>query len=599
MSSIAVAGLYKGLFTEDMFDEGQPLPHPYHRTKFEAEQLVRTRRQGAWRVYRPAIVVGDSRTGEMDKIDGPYYMFKALQKLRDVLPAWFPLVSVEWGDTNLVPVDYVAAATDAIAHRPGLDGQVFHLVNPKPQKAGEVLNLFARAGHAPTTVMRVDRQLTSMLPKGVLSYVMKLPTLREVRRSLLADYGIPEEAIDYAGLTAVFDARDTQRALEGSGIELPPLESYAWKLWDYWERHLDPDLYKDRSFEGAVNGRRVVITGASAGIGLAAARKIAAAGGIPILVARSPDKLEAARAEIERAGGTAYAYSCDLSDYDAIDGLVERMLLRAPVDRHARQQRRALDPALGRALLRPLPRLRAHRPAELPRHGQAHARRAAAHAGAALRPHRQRLLDRRADQPAALLGLRRLQGRAGRLDARGVLGDDRRRHHLHDDPHAAGAHRDDRADEDLRLVPDDLARGGRRPHLRGDPRQAQAHQHAAGDLRRGGLRARAQGRRPDPAHGLQGVPRLLGGQGREGRRPSRRRARRSRWRTSCAGCTGSGRGARRGSYSAVRGSTAAPRRRTSKCRCGPVERPVLPTSPIRSPAPTDSPGETVMRDRCA
>ncbi len=330
MSSIAVAGLYKGLFTEDMFDEGQPLPHPYHRTKFEAEKLVRTRRQGAWRVYRPAIVVGDSRTGEMDKIDGPYYMFKALQKLRAALPPWFPLVSVEWGDTNLVPVDYVAAATDVIAHEPGLEGRVFHLVNPKPQKAGEVLNLFARAGHAPTTVMRVDRQLTSMLPKGILSYVMKLPTLRDVRRTLLADYGIPEEAIDYAGLTATFDARDTQRALEGSGVELPELETYAWKLWDYWERNLDPDLYKDRSFGGAVNGRRVVITGASAGIGLAAARKIAAAGGIPILVARSPDKLEAARAEIERAGGTAYAYSCDLSDYDAIDGLIERLFAEHP-----------------------------------------------------------------------------------------------------------------------------------------------------------------------------------------------------------------------------------------------------------------------------
>src|SRR5919197_337039 len=61
-SSIAVAGVYDGWFTEDMFDEGQKLPHPYHRTKFEAEKLVRSRVEGAWRVYRPAIVVGDSRT---------------------------------------------------------------------------------------------------------------------------------------------------------------------------------------------------------------------------------------------------------------------------------------------------------------------------------------------------------------------------------------------------------------------------------------------------------------------------------------------------------------------------------------------------------
>jgi NAD(P)-dependent dehydrogenase (short-subunit alcohol dehydrogenase family) len=325
ISSIAVAGLYEGHFTEDMFDEGQELAHPYHRTKFEAEKLVRERLEVPWRVYRPAIVVGHSETGEMDKIDGPYYFFKAIQKIRRALPEWFPLVSVEWGGTNLVPVDYVAAAMDHIAHQEGLDGQAFHLVNPKPMKSGDVLNLFADAAHAPRAVMRVDRQLTQMLPKGVLSYVMKIPTLREVRRTFLDDLGIPEEVLDYIALTAVFDARDTKRALTGSGIELPALETYSEKLWDYWERNLDPDLFRDRSFEGAVNGRTVVITGASSGIGRAAALKIAAGGGVPILVARSADKLAEVRSEIERAGGTAYVYPCDLSDYDQIENLVERL----------------------------------------------------------------------------------------------------------------------------------------------------------------------------------------------------------------------------------------------------------------------------------
>jgi NAD(P)-dependent dehydrogenase (short-subunit alcohol dehydrogenase family) len=324
-SSIAVAGLYKGLFTEDMFDEGQELAHPYHRTKFEAEKLVRTRLEIPWRVYRPSIVVGHSQTGAMDKIDGPYYFFKAIQKIRHALPEWFPLVSVEWGDTNLVPVDYVAAAMDHIAHEDGLDGQAFHVVSPKPMQSGEVLNLLAGAAHAPRTVVRVDRQLTQMLPKGVLSYVMKIPTLRQMRRTFLADLGIPEEVLDYIALTAVFDARDTRRALEGSGISLPPLESYVDRLWDHWERHLDPDLFRDRSFEGAVNGKTVVITGASSGIGRAAALKIAAAGGIPILVARSADKLEEVRAQIERDGGTAYAYTCDLSDFGAIERLVEQL----------------------------------------------------------------------------------------------------------------------------------------------------------------------------------------------------------------------------------------------------------------------------------
>jgi NAD(P)-dependent dehydrogenase (short-subunit alcohol dehydrogenase family) len=326
ISSVAVAGRYKGHFTEDMFDEGQELHTPYHRTKFEAEKLVREQVQGAWRVYRPAIVVGNSQTGEMDKIDGPYYFFKVLQKLRNALPQWAPLVSVEWGWTNLVPVDYVAAAIDHIAHEEGYDGQAFHIVDPKGVRAGEAMNVFAAAGHAPKAVMRVDKKLTDMLPKGVLHYAMQIPALKGVRRSLLADLGIPDEILQDLSFSAKFDARDTQRALSGTGIELPPLDSYAYKLWDYWERNLDPDLFKDRSFEGAVNGRTVVITGASSGIGRAAALKIARAGGIPILIARSRDKLEEVQQEIESRGGTAHVYTADLSDTESIDAAVEQIL---------------------------------------------------------------------------------------------------------------------------------------------------------------------------------------------------------------------------------------------------------------------------------
>src|SRR4051795_6759870 len=325
-SSIAVAGDYEGHFTEDDFDVEQPLTHAYHRTKFEAEKIVRQQAKVPWRVYRPSLVVGNSKTGEMDKIDGPYYFFKAIQKIRNTLPPWFPLVGLEVGKTNIVPVDYVAAAMDHIAHQDGLDGQAFHLVDPKMQKAGDVLNTFARAGHAPQMVMRVDKQMTDMLPKGVLSYAMKLPALKDIRRSLLAALGVPDEVLDYIGLKPTFDARDTKRALQGSGIELPALDTYADKLWDYWERHLDPDLSKDRSFQGAVNGKTVIITGASSGIGKAAAHKIAEAGGIPLLVSRTREKLEEVKAEIEAAGGTAYVHPCDLSDYDAIERLVEELL---------------------------------------------------------------------------------------------------------------------------------------------------------------------------------------------------------------------------------------------------------------------------------
>jgi NAD(P)-dependent dehydrogenase (short-subunit alcohol dehydrogenase family) len=330
VSSIAAAGKYKGLFREDMFDEGQKLDHPYHRTKFEAEKIARTQSKVPWRVYRPAVVVGDSRTGEMDKIDGPYYFFTAIKMARHYLPGWFPLIGPELGYTNIVPVDYVVDALDHIAHLPGLDGQAFHLTAPKSQRSGEVINTFAKAAHAPQLSIRVDTRMLQALPKGTLSMLMQLPAARGVRRAILADFGIPEEVLGYIGLTPQFDTRDTERALAGSGISVPPLDTYADKLWDYWERNLDPDLFKDRSFDGAVAGKTVLITGASSGIGRAAAIKIARAGGIPILVARGAEKLEETRQEIEDLGATAYVYTADLSDPDSIDDLVKRVLADHP-----------------------------------------------------------------------------------------------------------------------------------------------------------------------------------------------------------------------------------------------------------------------------
>src|SRR5664279_25082 len=308
VSSVAVAGTYEGYFREDMFDEGQPPPTPYHQTKFESERIARSRTTVPWRVYRPAVVVGHSQTGEMDKIDGPYYFFKAIQRLRHYLPEWVPLAGPELGYTNIVPVDYVAAALDHIAHLPDLDRRAFHLTAQRSQRSGEVFNAFLAAAHGPRLVMRIDKRLTDALPKGVLSMALKVPALKQIRRTMLADLGIPEEVVANIALRPRFDTRDSERALAGSGIAVPPIESYAATLWDYWERHLDPDLYRDRSLGGALRGRKVIVTGASTGIGRATALKIAAHGGIPILVARSLDKLEETRSDIEDAGGRAHVY---------------------------------------------------------------------------------------------------------------------------------------------------------------------------------------------------------------------------------------------------------------------------------------------------
>jgi NAD(P)-dependent dehydrogenase (short-subunit alcohol dehydrogenase family) len=325
-SSIAVAGRYRGLFREDMFDEGQKPDHPYYRTKFDSEQIARTHTAVPWRVYRPAIVVGNSQTGEMDKVDGPYYFFTAIKMARHYLPGWFPLIGPELGYTNIVPVDFVAAAMDHIAHQPGLDGRAFHLANPKPQRSSDVMNIFAAAAHAPQISLRIDSRMLSAVPKGALGILMTLPAATGVRRAILGEFGIPDQILGYIGLTAQFDTRDAERALKGSGISVPPLKAYAAKLWDYWERHLDPERSRDRSLEAVVNGKTVLITGGSVGIGRAAALKIAWSGGIPLLIARNIDKLEDTKREIEDLGGTAYVYAADISDPDSVDEMVARVL---------------------------------------------------------------------------------------------------------------------------------------------------------------------------------------------------------------------------------------------------------------------------------
>jgi NAD(P)-dependent dehydrogenase (short-subunit alcohol dehydrogenase family) len=327
VSSVAVAGSYQGRFTEEMFAEGQELPSPYHRTKYESERLVRERSSVPWRVYRPAIVVGDSRTGEMDKVDGPYYFFGVIRRLGNALPSWLPLVAPEIGEVNMVPVDYVADAMIEIAHQPGLDGRAFHLADPEMIGVTEALNQFARAAGAPQVAVRLDQRLTGALPVGqALASLTSLPGAHAIREAVLEDFGIPDQVIEHAGFTCSFDTAESEHALAGTGISVPPLTDYAPVLWDYWERKMDPDRFKSRSLEAAINGRTVVITGASSGIGRSTALKVAASGGIPIMVARNIEKLEEVREEIEMRGGTASVYSADLADLDSIDGLVEQIL---------------------------------------------------------------------------------------------------------------------------------------------------------------------------------------------------------------------------------------------------------------------------------
>ncbi len=325
-SSIAAAGLYDGTFREDMFDEAEELDHPYFRTKHDSEGIVRNECKTPWRVYRPGMVVGHSKTGEIDKIDGPYYFFKLIQKMRDMLPSWVPTIGIEGGRINVIPVDYVVDAMDHIAHKKGLDGGCFHLTDPEPMRIGEILNMFAKAAHAPQMTMRLNSKMFSFIPSYVLQGMMSVAPVRRARNQILSDLGIPKDVFAFINYPTKFDNRDTVKALKGSGISVPRLDTYAWRLWDYWERHLDPDLFIDRSLEGKIKGKVVVVTGGTSGIGEATAIKLAAAGAKVAIVARDPEKAQLTLAKIKEAGGHAKFYSCDLSDLASCDKLVGSVL---------------------------------------------------------------------------------------------------------------------------------------------------------------------------------------------------------------------------------------------------------------------------------
>lgn len=320
VSSIAVAGDFRGEYTEDDFDVGQQLPSPYHRTKFEAEALVRDAPGLRYRIYRPAVVVGDSRTGEMDKVDGPYYFFGVLTKLA-ALPSFTPMLLPDTGRTNIVPVDYVADALVALMHAAGRDGQTFHLTAPKTVGLRGIYRGIAGAAGLPA--------LRGSLPRSVGTSVLKVSGRAKVLRNMAAtQLGIPAEVLDVVDLAPTFVSDKTQDALRDKGIEVPHFRAYAPKLWRYWAEHLDPDRARRDDPKGPLVGRHVIITGASSGIGRASAIAVAERGATVFALARNGESLEQLVADIRANGGQAHAFACDVTDSASVDATVKDILGR-------------------------------------------------------------------------------------------------------------------------------------------------------------------------------------------------------------------------------------------------------------------------------
>jgi len=326
MSSVAVAGgEFHGKFTEDMFDEGQPVKHPYYRTKFQSEKIVREESRVPFRVYRPGAVVGSSQTGEIDKIDGPYYFFKAIQKISYRLPKWVPLLGIEGGRVPIVPVDYVASAMDAIAHKDGHDGECFCLIQSHSPTVGEMLGYFLAAAHGPEFARKLE---VPALPRALRNVTGRLGEAvpESVKKQLSKSIGVPLSVLGYATNRAVFDDKNARAALRGTHIKCPDIADYATVLWNYWDQFLNLDYKASPKLVRRLAGKVVLITGASSGIGFTTAKKLAAAGAKVILVARTKEKLDETQRIIETIGGEAFVYPCDLNSMEAIDAMAAAVL---------------------------------------------------------------------------------------------------------------------------------------------------------------------------------------------------------------------------------------------------------------------------------
>lgn len=311
VSSIAVAGTFAGVFSEDDFDLAQQLPTPYHQTKFEAEKLVRSTPGLRFRIYRPGVVVGDSRTGEIDKIDGPYYFFGLLAKLA-TLPKFTPVALPDMGRMNIVPVDYVADAMVALMRADGYEGQTFHLTAPKSVSPRGLYRALAPAAGLPV--------IPVAMPDAVAApFVGARGRWKVWRNVAVTQLGIPAEIFAAADMTSEFTADHTREALRGTGIQAPDLRSYAPALWTFWAQHRGQD---------PLAGRHVIITGASSGIGRASAVAVAARGATVFALARNGEALDELITEIRTDGGQAHAFTCDVTDSDSVQQTVTEILDR-------------------------------------------------------------------------------------------------------------------------------------------------------------------------------------------------------------------------------------------------------------------------------
>jgi thioester reductase-like protein len=211
VSTAYVSGWLTSVFSEDDFDQAQEFKNYYEETKFLAEKVVRFNRHLIpTAIYRPGIVVGDSKTGETAKFDGPYYVVLLMLKLPNGSP--FPKVGSGEAEVNIVPVDYVVDSICYISSRDDISWKVYHLTDPRPHKVFELVKIFEeRLGKKFNYFQISPQKLKKLMSPKIIQKIV----------------GMPVQLIDYFDHQVHYESQKTQSVLAEGGISCPDFLDYV------------------------------------------------------------------------------------------------------------------------------------------------------------------------------------------------------------------------------------------------------------------------------------------------------------------------------------------------------------------------------------
>jgi nucleoside-diphosphate-sugar epimerase len=222
ISTCYVSGSLPGIFREDDLERGQSFNNYYEETKYLAEIEVRRRPAVPWTIYRPSVIVGDSKTGATQKFDGPYFVMQWLERQPHI--AMLPVIgNPKSYRFNVVPRDFMVNAIEYVSGRSDIAHKCYQLADPAPLTVDETINVIARAtGHK---VLRIP------LTKGLAKFAIdKVPGVYRLMR-------IPSPAVDYFVHSTSYDTTNADAALASSGIFVPRLADYAANLVAFARAH--------------------------------------------------------------------------------------------------------------------------------------------------------------------------------------------------------------------------------------------------------------------------------------------------------------------------------------------------------------------------